>query len=159
MALTAVAFGIVLTLMTREDASALVPLVYPIVALFLTLGWAQNDVRIGEIGQFIARRIGPQLPGIAWEGWLDEDRKASSQTKSFLIVRFSEAYALGIFVGSELFMVVIARPWEFSTTPTGLLLAADICAILGTWFAVRRRSSHFKKNILESIDPQRGAGT
>jgi hypothetical protein len=44
-----------------------VAFVYPILALFLALGWFQNDFRIADTAAYIRERIEPLFPGLNYE--------------------------------------------------------------------------------------------
>ncbi len=46
-----------------------VMLIYPLIALCLAVGWAQNEIRISQIGQYIRERLEGALPGLGWEAY------------------------------------------------------------------------------------------
>jgi hypothetical protein len=51
-----------------------VALVYPPLAAFLALAWAQNDYRVRDIGRYIRSSVEPALEGARWESYINSQR-------------------------------------------------------------------------------------
>lgn len=47
--------------------SAVVLLMYPLIALLVAMGWAQNEVKIQQIRRYIREHLEPRMPGFGWE--------------------------------------------------------------------------------------------
>lgn len=102
VSLSLTAFGVLGTVGFNNNISAL--LAYPILSLFLAMAWSQNDIRIGQIGQYICEEIEERLldDKHGWEHWH----------------RFSDS---GLFVGRR--TVRSARGTFLSTQFIALLFA------------------------------------
>ncbi len=138
---TITALCLVLSLPLVDAVFHRMALFYPIIAAFLAAGWSQHDLRIGQIGEHIALEIEPNVPGLTWEHSLREDRVATPPRSFFSpIVRISEFYALGIFVGSQLLAIVLSLPTIIWATDTYLILTMNIVAILISIKAVTQRA-------------------
>jgi positive regulator of sigma E activity len=96
-----VAIGTVLTVNTQSGSSAIL-LLYPFLAMFLTLAWSQNDHRNREITQYLAKKEKLFLTdaSLGWE---------HSRTSSRLWIFGSRkvAAARGVFVGSQIFTLLL----------------------------------------------------
>ena len=57
MGFTLIVAGTCLTLVIKDSNLSEILLIYPIFAMFLAIEWMHNDVRIGEIGQYIKDEI------------------------------------------------------------------------------------------------------
>lgn len=141
---TIVGLGIVLTLCLTDPALYSSALFYPIITTFLAIGWSQHDVRIGEIGSFIAHNIEPLVDGLNWERHLHKARVISpARTLRKPFVRTSELYALGIFVGSQVLVLALALSLptvEWSRYICSLLVL-DITSIIITMIVITKRAS------------------
>jgi hypothetical protein len=81
------------------------------------MAWAQNDIRIGQLGEYIREKFVQQLPGIEWEEWLHERLQ---EVPREIYRRFTELTGLGVFIGTQVATVVFAIVLEFldSSPPT-----------------------------------------
>src|SRR4051812_1041834 len=82
-------------------ANAITILSYPILALFLSLIWAQHDAKIGQMATFcrvLEERLLEDF-GPGWEQW----RRQQFSSKGLLI----EIPAKGVFLASELLAIII----------------------------------------------------
>jgi len=139
---TITGLGIVLSLPLANQELYKIALFFPVLAAFLAVGWSQHDIRIGEIGEFIALKIEPKVPRLTWEGHLRKERVAAApRTILKPIVRTSELYALGIFVGSQVLAIVSSIPSIVWSTNTYIILALDVVAIIISLRAVTKRAS------------------
>lgn len=138
---TITVLGLVLSLPLANDGFHKMALYYPVLAAFLAASWSQHDLRIGQIGEHIALEIEPRVPELTWERSLRKDR-VTTPPRSFFrpVVRISEFYALGIFVGSQLLAIVLSLPTIILATDTYLILTMDIVAILISIKAVTQRA-------------------
>ncbi|NWF69367.1 MAG: hypothetical protein HXY40_09800 [Chloroflexi bacterium] len=48
------------------NTSAIILMIYPLMALLLTVAWAQNEMRIGQLSAYLAA-LEAHLPGLGWE--------------------------------------------------------------------------------------------
>lgn len=118
-------------------ANAVTVLCYPILALFLAQVWAQHDLKIGQIADYL-RQIEDDLLGsyLGWERW----RRQHYQVKHYHI----ELPARGVFLASELLAMVIglARFLEQNTSLVStilfiLLIVGDLAALVLTALAIK----------------------
>ena len=61
---------------------ALVTLIYPPLATFLALSWAQNDLRVGMVGKYMREHYKNQ-----WEIYIEQHRAEGFTTVHFLELR------------------------------------------------------------------------
>jgi hypothetical protein len=80
-----------------------VALIYPLIAAFLATGWAQNDIRIRQIGQYIREELEVKLDGMRWE---DYCRQKSVETRlgGFSLVVLSPS---GTFILTQLIALLV----------------------------------------------------
>jgi hypothetical protein len=118
-------------------ANAVTVLCYPILALFLSLMWAQHDLKIAQIAAY-CRQIEDDFLGsyAGWERW----RRQHFQSKHYHI----EVPAKGVFLASELLAMLIGLARFLSSTLTAMsttlfvmLLAIDCAALVLTALAIR----------------------
>lgn len=141
---TLVAVGSILTVGTQGDSASIL-LLYPFLAIFLTLAWSQNDHRNRQIAQHLALHEKLFLTDLA-AGW--EHSRSSSRLWVFGSRKVFAAR--GIFVGSEVFAVLLF--WlqtQAASQPLGtddlVLLVVDVVLIVLTvliiGFPSRKRAS------------------
>lgn len=107
-----VAMGALFPLGLQGKSPSPMPLlIYPIVAMFLTLSWVHQGVIMIKLARYIRDEIEPKLPGLAWEQTINRESK-----------RFSGFSLLGTFATS------------------GLIVISQILAITLGW-AVQNKSS------------------
>jgi len=106
---------------------------YPILGLFLALIWAQSDVRIGEIAEYIESKFERRFEGLKWETHIHQKYKH----RSFRLV---EASAAGLFVVTQLMAVAFAIPRMAFSAEEIILLMIDGVIMILTGVLLRRRS-------------------
>jgi hypothetical protein len=116
--------------------TALVALIYPPIATFLALGWAQNDLRIRDLGNYIRENIETVYPGIGYETYVQQVRNKSKGVKSWRPLVISHS---GIFLFTQLMAVGIelskSTSFVFSPLKWGLLSIDIIAIIIVAWIA------------------------
>ncbi len=106
-----------------------VALVYPPIAYFLAVGWAQNDLKIRDLAIYIRERIEKRVPFLGWE---TEQQKRREQTQGrqwrFIILSHS-----GIFIFTQ-FVAMLIAVFGFTVSPVSpvewVLLGVDVLAVL-----------------------------
>jgi hypothetical protein len=109
-----------------------VALVYPALATFLAIGWAQNDLRIKHAATYIRDHLEAKTPHLGWETHVHE-RREETKGRAFRLVILSHS---GIFVLTQMVAIVIGL-LTFEYTPLEwALLGIDVLAILAVvWIA------------------------
>lgn len=137
------AFGALIAVGVKDAPSAL--LAYPILVLFLAVGWTYNDLQIAQIGMYIKYRIEPQLmtSGGGWQHTLLSQR-ASREIGS--LIKFATR---GMFWGTEILAICLylvktlaghaANFTEF--TAENALLAISVAATAFTMWTMRNRDA------------------
>ena len=115
----------------------MVPLVYPPLAMFLALSWAQNDFRIRRIAQYQRENLESLNIGLNYEAAMHEDRLAEKgfRTWSFVVVSHG-----GIFLFTQIMAVaidILRSGLQFSPLRIGLLVIDAISMILVLWITRR----------------------
>lgn len=147
ISITLVAFGALISLGLQNSPTAL--LAYPLLALFLTVVWSYNDIRIRQLGIYIRDRIESRLAGVG-EGW---EHTISSDVVSRLVGSRIILATRGIFWGTELLAVGLYLVDRLGgVLPRGdvVLLLLDLVAI-GFTIAILQRQNVSKEKIAESI--------
>ena len=147
ISITLVAFGALVSVGLQVSQTAL--LAYPLLALFLSVVWSYNDIRIRQLGFYIRDRIENRLAG-GGEGW---EHAISSDSLSRSVGSRVILATRGIFWGTELLAVGIYLVDRLGTVlPRGdvVLLVLDILAI-GYTIAILRRQNVSREKIAESI--------
>jgi hypothetical protein len=115
--------------------STTIKLTYPILALFLSVAWMQNDIRIGQLGGYIREQIEGRLGGIGWEHY---HAPIGDLGPIKNLARFASR---GILCGTQILIVLVA----LRSVPSALdriLCGVDTVAILATYALL---SLHEKK--------------
>jgi hypothetical protein len=121
------------------NAGAVVLLLYPLIALLLAVGWAQNEVFIKQINAYIRDRLENEESGLGWQTY-------SSQRGSELRIMGwpIEILAIGgIFALTQLMAIGLGTYQFQGDSIQWILLILDIGAVLalgGLMEYVRRRS-------------------
>jgi hypothetical protein len=122
-----------------ENKNASLLFVYPPLAFFLAMAWAQNDISIKKLSGYIRDRIEESVLGLGWEKFIQENRTVVISKH----LRFTMLSHGGVFLGSQILSVlvgVIVLDYRMYTN-NWILIVIDIIAIVGvTWvlFRVRR---------------------
>jgi hypothetical protein len=104
---TVIVFGTISSI-SFSNKNALLMLLYPILAMFLSIGWSQNNYQIRQIGTYIKERIESAVgtDKMGWENFLATNRNDSY----FWGIR-------GIFIATELLAIVVGVTMApFTTT-------------------------------------------
>lgn len=100
-----IAMGALFPLGLQGEAPSAMPLlIYPIIAMFLTLSWVHQGVIMIKLARYIRDQIETKLPGLTWEQKLNQESK-----------RFSGFSLLG------------------SPATSGLIIVSQILAITLVW--------------------------
>ena len=124
-----IAMGALFPLGLQEEAPSPMPLlIYPVIALFLTLSWVHQGVIMIKLARYIRDEIEPKLPGLAWEQTIARESK-----------RFSGFSLLGTLATSGLIVVsqilAITLSWAVkmkNTAPDSLAGMLQTIAITTT---------------------------
>lgn len=106
-----------------------VAFVYPSLATFLATGWAQNEIRIRQIGQYIRDRLEGALPGLGWEKYRREN-EAKTRVGAWPLVILSPA---GIFVFTQILAIGVGLYKFTFTTIEYVLFSFDVISVLLTF--------------------------
>lgn len=111
-----------------------VALIYPPLAVFLAIGWAQNDLRIRDLSTYIRERLEAAVPVLQWETSMQRAR-AASRGWNWRYVILAHG---GIFVFTQ-FMAIVIGLFRFGYTAIEwLLLAVDVVAVVMVLWIVSR---------------------
>jgi hypothetical protein len=103
-----------------------VALVYPPLAMFLAIGWAQNDLRIRHAATYIRDHLEAKTPHLGWETHVHQ-RREETRGRAFRLVILSHG---GVFVLTQVVAIVIGL-LTFKHTPLEwALLMIDVLAVL-----------------------------
>jgi len=93
IAITLTIAGALLAVGINND---LVALIYPPLAMFLALGWSQNDLRIRFISRYIREKIEPLVPGLGFEGYTHSANKERRglESQGFTVLSHSGTFIL-----------------------------------------------------------------
>ena len=136
ISLALIATGTFLTI-----GSATATLAYPILAIFLAAAWIQSDVRIGQLGAYIKKRIEERLFGsnLGWEHFYtslhDMPRLGS----------LAHLASRGVFVGTQILTVFVSLLMNSFPTEDIVLLLVDSFVIVLTIFLLRRRKVNWEQ--------------
>lgn len=110
-----------------------VALVYPSLAAFLAIGWAQNDLRIKHAATYIREHLEVKTPYLGWETHVHERRQAT-KGRAFRLIILSHG---GVFVLTQLVAIGVGL-LNFSHTPVEwVLLGVDVLAVLAVLWVAR----------------------
>jgi hypothetical protein len=105
---------------------AIVLLLYPIIALLLAAGWAQNEIKIRQLSNYIRDHLESALPGLGWERYSRERDRVGAWPLDVLSVG-------GIFLLAQLLPLGLGFYQIMQGYPGGLiqwiLLLLDIVAV------------------------------
>jgi hypothetical protein len=118
-------------------------LAYPIFALFIAVAWAQNDIRIRQMGLYIRERIEDNLLGEG-RGW--EHIGASSKLSSAgTLGSLSRLASRGTLIGTQLLVVLISLLKTSFPMEDIVLLVIDGIVIALTMLVLRRHTVYLMK--------------
>jgi len=114
----------------------LVALIYPPIAAFLAVGWAQNDGAIRNLAGYIREKLETSSIGLNYETYIQGFRKQSKKTGVRRYVVVSHA---GVFLSTQVMAICIEllKSWAlpFSGLKWGLLLIDVISIGAVLWIA------------------------
>ncbi len=142
-----------LTLAVTSKAEFWVLLPYPFIAALLALVWMQNDVRIGELGEYITKELGKKCEDLkGFEDFLRQNNAKRGWKGGW---RDVEVAALGVFLITEFVSMILAALylWKISVVWTALFLVLAICAIIWTFYSIRCRRKRLEKPPAPGSDP------
>jgi len=135
VSLTLIVAGTFLTIGVQANVPSSALLVYPILALFLAAGWAQDDVRINQLSVYIREKIEKHLGGFGWENYRQAERVYSRWGPFGSLGALS---ARGVFLVTQFLTIALALT-RFAPSPQEIvLLVVDGIAILFTFILLRR---------------------
>jgi hypothetical protein len=121
------------------NAGAVVILIYPLIALLLAVGWAQNEVFIKQINAYIRDTLENQVSGLGWQRY-SQQRMSELKVLGWPL----EVLAIGGIFALTQIMAVALGGFRFGNSPVEwLLMLLDIAAIallLALLNYVRQRS-------------------
>jgi len=148
------ALGALMTVGLRDSPPAL--LIYPIVTLGLTIGWAYNDMQIAQLGLYIRHRIESALVGdLGWE------HAIATQVQSKEIGHLVKLATRGVFWSSAVLTLLLylskrTKPWPATLDAwviEDVVLVLSVAATLYMFYIMRNRDEAVQK-----IDGQMRAG-
>jgi len=126
VAITLTIAGLLMGLGITNKALALI---YPPLAYFLAVGWAQNDLRIRDIADYIRERMEKHTSILNWETAVHEERAATNGKQ----VRFAILSHTGTIIATQVIAMLIAL-FGFTVVPVSpiewVLLGVDVLAVL-----------------------------
>lgn len=143
---TLVVAGTFLTFGVQMVSTALVLLLYPILVVFLAVLWTHNDVRIGEIGEYIRKNIEPRLHGVNWENHISK-KYIESRNRRFRRVQVS---ATGVYLATEFLAIILAIPRLTFSLDEMILLISALLAIIVTFIILPSR----KRGLFQIIESE-----
>lgn len=105
---------------------AAIAFIYPPLALFLAIGWAQNDYRIRNLATYIRNQLEPSFVTDGWEKKTMESReKMGSHDWRYVILSHG-----GVFILSQLLAIGVGISKFDSTSIECFLLVVDIFSVI-----------------------------
>lgn len=101
-----------------------IALVYPPLAAFLALAWAQNDYRVRDLAKYIREEVEPKLPGVRWESKIHTRRS----DKSLGAWRFVVLSHGGVFLFTQATALFVGIVGVFGD-PSGQTSATRVIAV------------------------------
>ena len=133
IAITLIAAGTFLSIGYQKNVSSLIILFFPVICLFLAVGWAQNNIRIKQLGDYIRTTIEVKFVNNGWE-----NSRSAQISQNISRHSISVIFGRGIFVVTQLvtlsFGVLKIKHLDFSL----FLMLFDIIAICLTIYLTRR---------------------
>jgi hypothetical protein len=102
--------------------------VYPLVAVFLTLGWKHHNTRVSEIGRYIRNNIESKLEYLNWETYFHSKVDQEQPRLAKQSWRVFSAY--GIFVGTQITTFLLALLRSNFTTIEIILSFGNLIVII-----------------------------
>lgn len=109
--------------------NAALAFIYPPLAFFLSLGWAQNDYRIRTLASYIRNQLEPSFAVDGWETKVNEKRK----TASLGHWRYAILSHGGIFILSQMLAIGIGVPLFTWQPVEWFLITVDIISVIAVF--------------------------
>lgn len=119
--------GLILSFGLTNDTVALI---YPPLAAFLSLGWAQNDFRIRDLATYIREHLEKGGTGLGYETYIQKNRPKDKRMSAWRVVVVSHN---GIFIFTQLMAIGISllKNPTFSFSPLEwTLLGVDLVSMI-----------------------------
>jgi len=112
-----------------------IALVYPPLAAFLCLAWAQNDYRVRDIARYIRQHVEPSLPGVRWESYMNKHRTDKRLSSWRLVVLshggvFIFTQAIALFVGVVGVVANLSAQSDSTRVIAATLAGLDLIAVV-----------------------------
>ncbi len=140
---TLLAAATFLSVGSQEKVTPMIPLIFPVLAVFLAAAWTLNDLRVGELGYYVRTTIENRLGGFGWEAHIFTEYDGGLNPLPRALVAWSAA---GVFLTTELLAVFLAlyrSNWHICGLSV-VLLALDMVALLGTVLLVFARRHKYR---------------
>ena len=125
-----IAAGTFFSINSQFGIQPILLLAYPILALFLSLGWAKSAIRINRINTYIRENIETRVEGGGWEIFLSSKTRDIKRSMNVF-------YARGAFIGTQLVALLLALPQLDFSNLENLFIFADVVAILAVIYLTR----------------------
>lgn len=126
----------------NRDNGPNILLYYPLFGFFVAAGWANNDYRIKEIGDYIRNHIEEKLPGLNWERYFFDLNKKERPKGTRRQLRATILSASGILVCTQCLSIIgyftlKTGHWYLNTSlGIWLLLLFDVLSILAAFYVL-----------------------
>jgi hypothetical protein len=124
--------GTAISVSFQLNNGPIILLIYPPIALVLSAGWEQNNLRIRQIGIYIRETIERRSPGSGWEQYRIDTSVTPTGTARFARSAFmiSQIVTIG-FSGLQLSSWTV-QPWT-----AFILIRLDVIVVLGTGLIIK----------------------
>lgn len=144
LGLSVVIFSTFITISLKLNSGILLYF-YPLIALFLALGWASADVFVGRIGKYIHDMMETEQTNLRWEHWLQKNHPKPNRFK------IKEAFAIGVLVGTQLYAQIFGIYFEttfgassFTLTLHTAIISINLLFMSASLYWIKARSRLFK---------------
>lgn len=120
----------------QPNVAPSVLLLYPIVGMFLSAGWVQNNYTLYELADYIRQNIENKYGGAGWQGYVANPPKRHRKGITYF---FSSLFffSVAVFCGTQVIAMLLGIARIRGTTPAmeeWILLVIDGIAVLLTAF-------------------------
>lgn len=129
ISLTLIVAGTLFTIGIQKNATPVL-LIYPIFSVFLSAGWAHNELQIGYISAYFKDKTESLiLPrGMGWENYYSNHLK----NQGFRFGSLNMLSSRGIFLSTQVVSLLLAWPRLKNTSEEKAFIAIDLIAVLVT---------------------------
>jgi len=130
--LTLVIAGTVVSVAFQLSKGPIILLIYPPIALVLSAGWEQNNLRIRQIGAYIRERTEPRFSRGGWEQYRIDTQVKTTGTARF--ARFAFMISQIVTIGFSWFQL---SSWEvLPRTAAVILTVLDLIVVFVTGLTI-----------------------